>query len=228
MKIKDLFLLTNKLEYEKTFYSDTLGFKIIDESMDSFTLKIGWSKLTFIKSNKAYKYHYCFLIPSNKLESAMQWMEKRTNVIDIENGRKTQHFESWNAESFYFYDASGNIAEFIVRYDLENSINNAFSINDIICINEIGLPSVSVKETNIFLEKELNSHFWKGDKINFGTNGTQEGLFLLPNYKTKTKWFPTDLKIEPAPFDALIENNNTLYLFKFSNDVIKVKKKQSS
>jgi len=225
MKIKELSLFTNNLGLEKKFYSETLGFKILKETNDSFTLRIGWSKLTFLKSDEVYKYHYCFLIPSNKLSEAMTWMEDRTTILDIENGRKTQRFESWNADSFYFYDSSGNVAEFIVRHDLKNQTGNPFSIEDVICVNEIGLPTASIYETNTFLEKELDSYFWKGDKSNFGTNGTQESLFLLPNYKTRTKWFPTSLNVEPSPFKAIIEKNDVFYDFEFSNEKIKVKKK---
>jgi catechol 2,3-dioxygenase-like lactoylglutathione lyase family enzyme len=225
MKIRELSLFTNKLELEKEFYSHTLGFDLIKQSNDSFSLKIGWSKLTFLKSSKANKYHYCFLIPSNKFDEAMDWLGKRVEILETESGKKTQRFETWNAGSFYFYDASGNVAEFIVRHDLENQSNKPFSIKDIICVNEIGLPTTSIKNTNTFLEKELNSPFWKGDKQNFGTNGTQEGLFLLPNYKTRTKWFPTNVTVTPAPFKAVIENNRILYNFKFLNEDIIVKKK---
>lgn len=225
MKIKELNLFTNNLELEKTFYSKALGFNILKESYDSFTLKIGWSKLTFTKSNESYKYHYCFLIPSNKLKDALVWIEKRVPVLDIDNGRKMQHFETWNADSFYFYDASENVAEFIVRHDLKNQTNKPFSIDDVICVNEIGLPTTSIEDTNTILKKELDSYFWKGDKLNFGTNGTQEGLFLLPNYKTRTTWFPTTLNIGPAPFKAIIENNDILYDFEFLNEKIKVKKR---
>lgn len=225
MKIRELCLFTKNLELEKAFYTKTLGFKLIEETQDSFTLKIGWSKLIFRRTERLYKYHYCFLIPSNKHEEAMQWMEKRTTVLDIENGRKTQRFESWNADSFYFYDASGNVAEFIVRYDLKNNSDKAFCIDDVICVNEIGLPTISIQETNSFLEKELNSAFWKGNKTYFGTNGTQEGLLLLPNYEVRKKWFPTDLDVEPSPFSAVLETDKDLFEFNFLNDTINVKKR---
>ena len=43
MKIQKLKLFTNKLELEKKFYSQTLGFKIIESNAKSFTLKIGWN-----------------------------------------------------------------------------------------------------------------------------------------------------------------------------------------
>ncbi|WOD43558.1 VOC family protein [Hwangdonia lutea] len=225
MKVRELSLFTDKLELEKAFYSETLGFNIIKQSTDSFTLKIGWSKLTFLKSDIGYKYHYCFLIPSNKLDEAISWIENKTTVLDIESGRKTQHFETWNAESFYFYDASRNVAEFIVRHDLKNQTDTPFSIEDVICVNEIGLPTTSIIKTNAIIKKEIGSDFWKGDKANFGTNGTQEGLFLLPNYETRTKWFPTNLRVEPSPFEAVIDSDNVLYDFQFSNEEIIIKKK---
>ena len=49
--------------------------------------------------------------------------ESELEIIEIEKGRKTQRFESWNADSFYFRDASNNLAEFIVRYNLKNESN---------------------------------------------------------------------------------------------------------
>jgi len=76
MKFRKLKLYTNKLELEKRFYSEVLGFQITYKSSDSFSVKIGWSELTFEKSEIENKYHYCFLIPSNKLNEALEWLEK--------------------------------------------------------------------------------------------------------------------------------------------------------
>ena len=221
MKIKELKLYTNKLELEKEFYSKTLGFEVIDSKSNSFTLKIGWSELTFEKSHKDYKYHYCFLIPSNKLIQAMEWMEKRVEIIDLENGRKTQRFESWNADSFYFYDGSGNIAEFIVRHQLGNDEDSDFKISDVLCVNEIGMPTNDVKKLNNQLQDNFGTEFWKGDPERFGTNGSQEGLFLLPNYNIKDIWFPTSIKIKPEPFSAVIMNNGEKYFMEYKNEEIK-------
>lgn len=220
MKIRELALFTNQLDAVKKFYSKILKVEIVEEKTNSFTLKVGWSKLTFLKSNEDYKYHYCFLIPSNKFIEALSFMGEKVDLIDIDKGRKTQRFETWNADSFYFYDGSGNVAEFIVRHDLKNQSSNSFSFEDVICVNEIGLPTTSIENTNAFLKKELNSDFWRGDTKHFGTNGTQQGLFLLPNYKTRTNWFPTDVTITPSPFKATIENNKCLYDFEFFNEEI--------
>ena len=223
MKFKKLKLYTNKLESEKRFYSEVLGFKIVDENSNSFSLKIGWSELTFEKSEEEHKYHYCFLIPANKLNQALKWMEIRTEVLDIENGRKTQNFESWNADSFYFYDASGNIAECIVRYDLKNDDNEDFDVTKILGVNEMGVPTKDVKKLNQQLESELKTKFWKGDVERFGTNGSQEGIWLLPNYELKEIWFPTTLKIKPEPFEAIIENDGKTYHVEFKNQKLKTK-----
>jgi hypothetical protein len=159
-----------------------------------------------------------FLIPANKLIQAMEWMEKRIEIVDIEKGRKTQRFESWNADSFYFYDASGNIAEFIVRHDLNNARNSDFSSSDVLCVNEIGMPTNDVEKTDNLLHDNFGTEFWKGDLKRFGTNGSQEGLFLLPNYTVKDKWFPTSIPVKPAPFEAVIKNNGETYFMMFKNE----------
>lgn len=220
MKFKKLILYTNKLEEEQDFYSNTLGFEITDQNPTSFTAKIGWSELTFKRAELERKYHYCFLIPSNQLTQALEWMEKRVEIIDIENGRKTQNFETWNADSFYFYDASGNIAEFIVRYDLKNDSNGSFDISKVLCVNEIGMPTKNIEKLNTQLELEIKTSLWKGDLKRFGTNGNQEGIFLLPNYEIKDVWFPTQVKIYPEPFETFVENEGKEYLVKFINERI--------
>lgn len=220
MKIKKLKLFTTKLALEKVFYAQTLGFEIVESNPTSFTVKVGWSYLTFETSEKEYTYHYCFLIPSNKLDQALEWMEERVSVIAIENGCKTQHFESWNADSFYFYDASGNIVEFIARHELANEILSDFDLCSVLCVNEIGMPTKHVARTNDALQKHFGTAFWKGDIDRFGTNGSQEGLFLLPNYAEKEFWFPTLMKISPAPFEIVIENNGATYSLEYRNEQI--------
>jgi len=218
MKFKKLNLYTNKLEEELEFYSNILGFECSKQSNDRFSVRLGWSELSFTRTNQAYNYHYCFLIPANKLSEALDWVGKRTEILEIENGRKVQNFATWNADSFYFYDGSGNLAECIVRYDLKNDCNSDFTISQFLCINEIGMPTSNVERLNSQLEDELQTKFWKGDVTRFGTNGNQEGLFLLPNYKEKESWFPTSLSIKANPFEATIENGKKEYGVEFKNE----------
>lgn len=222
MKFKKLELYTTTLESELKFYSETLGFEIVAQNAHFFSVKVGWSELWFKRSEKVSHYHYCFLIPSNKLDQALAWMEQRTEVVTLEKGRKIQNFESWNADAFYFYDASGNIAEFIVRYDLKNNDSYDFDSSQILGINEMGMPTADIRKTNDQLETELQTAYWKGDLERFGTNGSQEGIFLLPNYNLKDTWFPTSIKIKPEPFEAIIENGEKEYHLDFRNEKIKI------
>lgn len=73
------------------------------------------------------------------------------------------------------------------------------------------MPTLDIKKINQQLIDTLETSFWKGDLKRFGTNGSQDGLFLLPNYSKKDIWFPTYIKIKPEPFSAVIENNGRQY-----------------
>lgn len=221
MRLEKVLLYTNQLELERTFYTETLGCKIIGQNAHSFTVEIGWTELTFERSEEKHCYHYCFLIPANKLHQALEWMERRHRVVDIENGRKIQNFESWNADSFYFYDGSGNLAECIVRYDLSYQDPADFDFSKVLCVNEIGMPTADVNKINDQIEQDLGTKFWKGDLQRFGTNGDQEGLLLLPNYKLKDTWFPTSLKTKPEPFKAEIVQNGNKYAIEYKDEILK-------
>ena len=221
MKIRELTLFTNQLEKQKEFYQNVLDFELLDENENEFCIKVGWSKLRFVKSDKNHIYHYCFLIPSNKLIEAFDWIKNRTEIVDVEEGEKIVHFEDWNAESFYFYDGGGNIAEFIVRHDLKNEVNAEFDLNMVLCINEIGLGTTDVEKINYQLEESIGTSFYKGDLNRFGTNGSAEGIFLIPNYNLKETWFPTEIKIKAEPFETIIENKNKKFLVTYLDGELK-------
>ncbi len=222
MRFKKVTLYTHKLEEEFMFYSQNLGCKILKKSDKTFSIQVGWSELCFEKSDCQHLYHYCFLIPANMLDRALVWMEQKVDIIEIENGRKTQNFKDWNANSFYFHDASGNIVEFIARHDLRNESKGEFDISSVIGFNEMGMPTRNILQVNQQLEKELHTKFWKGEFNRFGTNGTQEGLFLLPNYELKEVWFPTSIQIKPEPFKAIVENNEWEFQLIYRYEEVKI------
>ena len=90
-------------------------------------------------------------------------------------------------------------------------------------LNEIGMPTRNISLLNAQLEKEVKTAFWKGDFQRFGTNGSQEGIFILPNYLEKELWFPTDIKIKPEPFEVELENLGILYELKFEKEQVKTR-----
>lgn len=220
MNIEKLQLYTNKLEAQRRFCTEVLGLKELCFSDSSFTVQVGWSELTFHTSNSPHGYHYCFLIPSNKLEEALSWMEKRMEIFKIEGDRKIQFFESWNARSFYFIDPSGNLGECIARYDLNNESNSDFDRNSLLCVNEIGCPTQDVQKMSTDLNDLLGTQNWRGDLERFGTVGTQEGLFLVPNYSIKKEWFPSNQPIIPEPFEIEVTHSQIETHLQFKNGEI--------
>ena len=220
MRIKKVTLFTDELEKQKDFYSNILGFKIIKENFEMFSIQVGWSILIFRSSLEKFYYHFAFLIPSNLLIEGKNWLENRLHLIDIGNESNIVKFETWNAESIYFYDAAGNVLEFIVRYDLKNNRSKIFDISNILCVNEIGIPTNDVSQINSLLEQNFETYFWKGDLDRFAANGSEEGLFLIPNIELKKVWFPTEVEIERSPFEIIFENNCKVFQFKYSNGEI--------
>ena len=220
MKIRSLTLYSENLETQQSFYTVVMGFKLINSGPTSFTIQVGWTELTFERSDQKRIYHFAFLIPSNKLGEALEWTEKRVPSLPTDNGEKIARFESWNANAFYFYDADGNIAEFIVRHDLKNESQETFGSKSVRCVNEIGMPTDDIQTLNQQLESIYDSPFWKGNKERFGTNGTQQGLFLLPNHRIKKEWFPTLDTLVPEPFKIEFESNGNAHSFRFENGMI--------
>ncbi|WP_037501645.1 hypothetical protein [Sphingobacterium deserti] len=84
-------------------------------------------------------------------------------------------------------------------------------------MNEIGLGTDDISKTNTQLEESLGSYFWKGDLESFAANGSQEGLFVLPNYLTKETWFPSEVAIQPNPLERIIESGGKPYNFRFTD-----------
>ena len=209
MRIKELTLYTNKIQTQKQFHKSVFGVDFLEETEELFSFQVGWTKLTFKQSNEPHIYHYCYLIPSNKLESAIEWLHGKVDLIETDGRVIHDHFH-WNAKAIYFYDGGSNIGEFIVRYDIDNTTKDNFSYDDILCVNEMGAPSSNPHALNTFLEKNIGTTIWKGDLNRFAANGDQEGMFLLVNNVVKNKWYPTNQFPESAPFEAKVLNDRQL------------------
>ena len=222
MRIRELQLFTTNLEKTKSFYTNILSFQLIDETSNQFSLQIGWTRLTFVQSEKKHIYHFSFLVDKSLFENTFEWMKNRVEILRTENDEQIAFFKNWNAESFYFYDGSGNLAEIITHYNLDYQTDTEFDQNSILGISEIGLPTTDIEATNKLLEEKTTSKFWKGDFETFGTNGSDEGKILLTNYFIKTTWFPTTNKIIPTPFTVILENENQFSKVIFDNNKLNI------
>ncbi len=88
MKIKQLTLFTNNLDQQNIFYKNFAESNFITESKNEFTINIGWTELKFKASITNYKYHYCFLIPSNKLEEAINHIIALSQTQDLSRNQE--------------------------------------------------------------------------------------------------------------------------------------------
>ena len=86
-------MYTNRIAQQRYSFAKALGFTIHQEDNEMFWGQIGWSKLYFKQSINEYKYHYCFIVPVNKLTEAMRWLSTKVNIIAIEENEKVAYFD---------------------------------------------------------------------------------------------------------------------------------------
>lgn len=185
MEIKEISLLTSKLKEMKKFYVEELSVPLYIENEQSFTLKIGNTKLEFVGSDEDSFYHFAFNIPNDKLMEAKNWLEERTEIL-TEDGEEIIHFPSpWDASALYFFDPSGNIVELIERERLNQFVDEEFSGASFLNVSEIGIPVDSPDEFKVLI-KDLNLPVFR-DFEQFKALGDDNGLFIVVNQNRK--WF---------------------------------------
>ncbi|CAM3094515.1 VOC family protein [Paenibacillus lupini] len=205
MIIQHLELNTQLLLEQKNFYTQVLGMQMTEETADSFTVLAGYTRLTFKQANDRSIYHFAFNIEENKLESAVHFLKERTPLLS-EGQDEIFHFKDWNAHACYFYDAAGNIVEFIARHNLVSQSAGAFSIHDLIGISELGMPVEAVADTILYCSNELGFAPWRGNGTTFQPIGDEHGLFIVATIDRA--WFPTQDQAEAAPFTVTIAGSN--------------------
>ncbi|MEK4513726.1 VOC family protein [Paenibacillus sp. FSL H8-0122] len=188
--IREVEMQTHSLQGMKDFYENTLGLTVVQGHSASFSVQAGVSTLTFTESNPSRqpKYHFAFNIPENQINEALRWITPKVSVIPNE-GQEVVHFESWNADSIYFYDPAGNIVELIARHNLNNSANEAFSPASLLCVSEIGLPVPDAEEALLKLSR-VGIVPWQDYSNQFAAAGDEHGLIIA--VKQGRVWFMSD------------------------------------
>lgn len=201
MQFKEIILETASLNRTKLFYTKTLELEIFKEQEDAISFKAGKTILTFKKAEGTRPfYHFAFNIINNKFSEGFEWMNNKLDILPTnEDGLLVAAYNSWNAQSFYFYDNNGSILEFIVRFDLPYHTNEPFSAQSITEISEIGLvvSDVALKAEEL-VEKYKIPHFQYGPTTSdFTAMGDNYGLILLST--PKRPWVPTNKLTRPHP-----------------------------
>lgn len=204
MLILKIDMLTNSINEMKSFYSDSLGLSVMEETPTSFSVKAGESTLSFHECGKDVNpiYHFAFNIPENKMNEALKWITAKVPLIDYQ-GNQTVHFDDWNAHSVFFNDPAGNIVELIARHHLKNATDESFTVANLICVSEIGLPVTNVEEA---MQKLIQAGIspWRDPSSSFASMGDENGL-LITVVKGRV-WFMSDQ--ESYPYDLTVTTDH--------------------
>lgn len=216
MKIKEIELYASELNKQKHFYSRVLGLNLASDKGSYFSVDIGASKLTFLESETAADpyYHFAINIPENKITEAIEWLSKKTTLIEHE-GNSLVNFPNWNAHSVYFYDPAGNIVELIARHNLSNRSDAGFDPGSFLSISEIGMPATSVNNLYSLVSSMMGERLWWGNLDKFAAAGDEEGLFII--VPTGRNWFPTNKPCNIYPMTLRIRSKGAASSLDFGN-----------
>lgn len=197
-------LKTPKIEEQFQFYTEKLGFQVIEKTDQSFSIKCGLTILEFQKYDNNAVYHFAFNIPENQIEDSIAWVRKYTEILPFEENEIVD-FKNWNAHSCYFLDEAGNILEFIARHNLKNSSNDQFNSNSIMEISEIGIVNSDLKDFYKRASKELNYQIFSGNSEYFYALGNENALLIC--VPPERAWMPTDDVLSKVwPLEIIFKN----------------------
>lgn len=214
MKIKEITLFTNNIESQKQFYQNVLDFELVYNLEQKISFNTGASVLTFQYKKDFMPSHLAFNIPSNKEDDALQWLQKRVEILP-DGDNLISDFKSWNAKAIYFYDADKNIVEFIARKNLNLNSNKSFTPQSILSISEMAIAVSNIENMYNTINNFKTIEIFDGDLTRFCALGNDEGLFILIDKSVK-KWHPT--QEEAYTSDFIIKGD---YNFSFINGEVK-------
>ena len=210
MQLNKVTLATNLLAKTKSFYVNLLGARLLSESPQSFSIKIGTSELAFneINSQHCPLYHFALNIPSNQFQEAKRWVKARL-PLNVEDGKDEVFFQNIDAHSLYFNDPSGNVVEFIARHSSGDERSDAFTMDSLISIGEINLTTHETEaigrqliEFGIQPSADIHS-----DGLIFMGSGN---AFLLLG-KPGRRWYFSDKLAEQHPIRIEMDSVYTIY-----------------
>ena len=191
MRIARLCLRTEQFAELRRFYGELLAIPLMDESADSFSLRIGASELAF-QRGAAPPYHFAFNVPGKRFAAAKSWLAARASLLPMPDGGDTMRWRAWNAHACYFRDPAGNIGELIARHNLgdDGAAAGEFAAGELRGISEIGLALADVAASCRLIAEQLGLPVWDaGDGRRFRAMGNERGLLIC--VKRGHAWFPT-------------------------------------
>lgn len=221
MKIKELKLFTSQVKAQTAFYSEVLGLKMLDGSMNKVSFKVGNSILQLEYKKDATPYHFAINIPANKDQDALLWLKSKVEILK-DGTDEIIDFKAWNAKAIYFYDQDKSIVELIARKNLKNHSELDFSADQFLEISEIGVPTNDIENEYRTLRDVMDIGIYNGGFENFCAMGDENGLFICIN-KNRKNWYPTQDKAYFSDFEANVLQEGNSYLVNYRDGSVKVR-----
>lgn len=223
MLIRKIELVARDINRQLAFYTKQLGLPLLLHQENRFAVAAGETRLEFAADNEQEEgvYHLAFNITPALLPAAPGFLGSQHISVILKDDLPVVDFPDWNARSVYFYDADGNILEFIARYNLPAPVSDkVFGPRHILNISEMGLP---VDDIPAFI-KTLQAHaalfVWKEYGEQFKAVGDENGLLIV--VPEGRNWFPTEhpnsflpISITIAQQGRTLHYNNDRYTFLF-------------
>jgi catechol-2,3-dioxygenase len=206
MHIKEIVVSTNNISQTKSFYTNTLQFKLTHQTDTSISVTAGTSILTFQQDDLIVHpvYHIAFNIPHHQLQEAISWLSEKAVLLPVTENNIIADFSHWNANAIYFYDNNENLLEFIARHDLVNDTEVPFSATSIECISEIGITADDVPSyiDHLITTYQLPVFSKQPRQDKFTVLGDDHGLLII--VETGRNWFPTNMPAGRFPVKIVI------------------------
>ena len=187
---------------------------VIDDGLDSFTLQIGRSSLTFKESHLPAAYHFAFNIPGNHMADAKKWLQTRVE-LNREDGNDEMYYKSFDADAIYFDDPAGNVVEFIGRRTKEQT--GYFTVNSLLDISEMSITTPYVPEVAEKLQEvditSRNHKTIEPDSLNFLGKGDAYIILVPPN----RRWYFSEKVSETYPLEIELVNDLSILIDKNGN-----------
>jgi len=178
------------------FYGERLGLP---------GLRIGETQLELAPGEGEPFYHFALLVPGNRFEAALDWIDERVELLPGDSGETVFDFENWDAHGCYFHDPAGNIVELVAHRGIgESDATGPFAGTELLGVSELGLVGDRATMAGV-LRVVLRMPLWQGtvedeDRLAFvGEPGRT--LILAP---TGRRWLPTGRPAEQHPVEAVL------------------------
>ncbi len=186
MRFLELSLPSPDPHRQLEFYAETLGL-----AREGGAVRAGSTLVDFAPAPETPVAHFAFNVPENRLVEALEWLRPRAAPLERE-GLEVFDFADWNAHAVYFTDPDGNVVELIARHAVPNASAESFGPRGFLEVSEVGLPVPDVGDAVAFLERELGTALWRGDREHFAAVGDGRTLFIV--VPEERPWFPTDAR----------------------------------